>query len=865
MTWLTRRRRFLGITATAGVLFVGVAAFAAFRWQRPAPVYRPGVDLEGISSDLARSLPKDYPRVVFTDATKTAGIRFEHFSGTRSSQLPEDMGSGAAWGDYDADGWVDLVVANEVGPLTMTESERKASPARLVLYHNNHDGTFTDVTTQSGIDFRGWGMAVAWGDYDNDGHLDLVVSAYGQNHLYHNDGDGTFSDRSAVSGIGGPNGFWTGAAWGDYNRDGFLDLYVTGYVKYARPTDAGGTHDVENPASINPSSFPPARSLLFRNNGDGTFAEVAVDAGVLNTAGRGLSAAWVDFDEDGWPDLYVGNDVSNNVLYHNLGNGKFEDVSDAAHVSDYRSSMGIAVGDWDNDGFQDMFLTHWLAQENALYSNQFGQPGKSGSKSNGQSGSKSGNKRSGGASTSVPRLTFMDVADQYGLGQSTLDFVGWGTSFIDYDNDGKLDLFMVNGSTLQQRDHPTQLVPMRSQLFWNQNREEGFYEVSPVAGPYFAGVYNGRGAAFADYDNDGDVDIFVVNNGGPGVLLRNDGGNKNHWVQVELRGARSNRQGIGAKVRLVAGGVSYRRQVGAQSSYLSQNSLVETFGLGHLLRADTIEVIWPSGVRDVRTGLAANQRVQIVEGDESGKDRTRVESFWPLYREATAQRIARQTLRAADTYSRALALNPDHEDVLYYLGGTQLALGNFDGAIRAWRHLAAVNASSARADAQLGRLYSCLDAGAPSNLDSAKAHLNRAHEINKEENGPLVSLGELALMRGDLASARRYFGTVLRTHDGNAPARFYMGYIALKGADTVRARTDFLRATSASAPPPAAGVPGEGDTKKNGAASPAQRTERCDELGAIASSQPTASPADEMFRRYRRVDSLLSVARSRFR
>ena len=458
----------------------------------------------------------------------------------------------------------------------------------------------------------------------------------------------------------------------------------------------------------------------------------------------------------------------------------------------------------------------------------------------------------------------MDVADEYGLGQSTLDFVGWGTSFIDYDNDGKLDLFMVNGSTLQQRDHPTRLVPMRSQLFWNRNRDDGFYDVSPVAGPYFAGVYNGRGAAFADYDNDGDVDIFIVNNGGPGMLLRNDGGNRNHWVQLALRGTRSNRQGIGATVRLVAGGTSYRRQVGAQSSYLSQNSLVETFGLGPLLRADTIEVIWPSGMRDVRTGLAANQRIQIVEGGESGKDRTRVESFWKLYREATAQRIARQAPRATDTYARALALNPDHEDVLYYLGGMQLALGDFHGATRAWRHLAAVNASSARAHSQLGRLYSCLENGAPSHLDSAQAHLNRAHEINQEENGPLVSLGEVALMRGDLASARQYFGAVLHTHEGNALARFYVGYIALKGADTVRARTEFIRATSAAAPPPAAGVPGEGDTKY-GAASPGHRMERCDELGAIATTPRTASAAKEMFHRYRQVDSLLSVARSRFR
>ncbi len=457
----------------------------------------------------------------------------------------------------------------------------------------------------------------------------------------------------------------------------------------------------------------------------------------------------------------------------------------------------------------------------------------------------------------------MDVADRYGLGQSSLDFVGWGTSFIDYDNDGKLDLFMVNGSTLQQHDDPTRLVSMHSQLFWNRNRDEGFFEVSSVAGPYFASVYNGRGAAFADYDNDGDVDIFVVNNGGPGLLLRNDGGNRNHWLQVELRGTRSNRQGIGAKVRLVAGGTSSPRQVGAQSSYLSQNSLIETFGLGTLPRADTIEVIWPSGMRDVRTDVAANQRILVTEGRAAATDRAQIQSFWNLYRHATAQRIARQTQLASDSYARALELNPDHEDVLYYLGSMRLALGDFDGAARAWRHLAAVNASSARAHSQLGRLYSCLETGAPSNLDSAEAHLSRAHEINKEENGPLVRLGEVALMRGDLAPARRYFGTVLRTHEANVPARFYVGYIALKGADTVRAQTEFSRATSAIAPPPAAGVPGEGDTK-HGAAPLTQRTERCDQLRAIATAPRAASPAVEMFHRYRRLDSLLSVARSRW-
>ncbi|HVS60977.1 MAG TPA: FG-GAP-like repeat-containing protein [Gemmatimonadaceae bacterium] len=845
---MTRRQRLLRLTAALGLLFLVVAAAVVWRVFRPDSQYRPGETVEGLTADLARSLPKDYPRVSFTDVTRASGISFQHFSGTRSSQLPEDMGSGAAWGDFDNDGWVDLVVANEVGPLSLSDAARAQSPARTVLYHNNHDSTFTDVTTRSGIDFRGWGMAVAWGDFDNDGWIDLVITAYGHCVLYRNNGDGTFTDRSAASGIGGPRGFWTGAAWGDYDRDGLLDLYVTGYVKYTRPerSKSAARYDVENPASINPLSFPPDRGLLFHNNGHGTFTEVASSLGVTNPTGRGLGAAWVDLDEDGWPDLYVANDVSDNVLYRNLGKGKFSDISDQAHVADYRSAMGIAVGDWDGDGDQDLFLTHWLAQENALYDNQLAQLTAQARKRR-----------------PVP-LTFVDEADRYGLGQVSLDYVGWGTSFIDYDNDGRPDLFVVNGSTLQFPEDSTRCVPMRSQLFWNRGPADGFFDVSAVSGSYFRNAYVGRGAAFADYDNDGDIDVFVVNNGGPGILLRNDGGNRNHWLAVELRGTKSNRQGIGAKLRLVAGGVSQVRQVGAQSSYLSQNSLIENFGVRALTRVDSLVVVWPSGVRQVRTNLPANQRLVVVEGEEMETARERIQDFWALYREATLERTARQTQAAAETYSRALALNPDHEDVLYYFGSMRFALGDFAAAEGAWRRLIARNPSSARTHSQLGSLYLCLDANAPFQLDSAETHLRLAYEINKEETGPLLHLGEAALVRGDLVTAGRYFNEVLGSHAKSAEARFYVGYIALKGADTVRAQTEFSRATSATAPPPAAGVPGEGDTK-HGAAPLTQRTERCDQLRALATAPRAASPVVEMFHRYRRLDSFLSVARSRFR
>lgn len=845
---MTRRRRLLLVTAAGAVVFLIAATAAALRWREPQQTYEPGEDREGITSELARDLPENYPRVTYTEVTRAAGIEFTHFSGKRSSQLPEDMGSGAAWGDYDNDGWTDLIVANEVGPLTIPDNERRQSPARARLYHNNH-GTFSDVTDKAGIDFRGWGMGVAWGDYDNDGRIDVVLTAYGRNVLYHNRGDGTFTDVSVTSRIGDAVGFWTGASWGDYDRDGFLDLYVTGYVKYRRPesSDAQERYDVENPASINPASFAPERNLLFRNNGNGTFVEVARSAGVADVSGRGLSAAWADLDNDGWPDLYVANDQSDNAFFRNLGNGKFADLSHSARIADYRSAMGIAVGDWDNDGALDLFLTHWIAQENALYTNQFSES----------------KKRLAGGYTS--KLTFMDEADRTGLGQISLDFVGWATSFIDYDNDGRVDLFVVNGSTLQDRNDPTRLVPMRNQLFWNQGRQAGFFEVSRVAGPTFGKESVGRGAAFADYDNDGDDDVFVVNHGGPGVLLRNDGGNRNHWLQIEVRGTTSNRQGIGAIVRVVAGGTTQTRQIGSQSSYLSQNSLIETFGLGASAQADTVEVRWPAGARVIRTGLSANQRLLIAEGETRELDRAQVRDFWKLYREATALRTAHMTQRASDAYARALALNPKHEDVLYYYGGMRLDLGDFAGAARAWRTLVTLNPASARAHSELGSLFLCLESGAPFQLDSAKWHFTRAHDINKEENGPLVRLGEVALLRGDLAEAKRRFDAVLVTHTGNSAARFYAGYVEWKNGNLAAAHEHFTLAVAAArSAPPSAPAPGEGDTKR-GTTALVSESQHCGELRALSRQLRSADPKRDMVSRYRELSNMLSSRRAEAR
>ena len=880
------------ITMGAAVVFVAVSSIAAARWMRAGPTYKPGEDVEGVTADLARTLPTDYPRVQFSDVTKAAHIDFRHFDGKRASWLPEDMGSGAAWGDYDGDGWMDLVVANEDGPIDRSDTERRRSPARLTLYHNEHDGTFRDVTDRAGLELRGSLMGVAWADYDDDGHLDLVVTAYGHNTLYHGNGDGTFTDRSAASGVGAPEGFWAGAAWGDYDRDGRLDLFVTGYVKFSRrstTTGVSGKYDVENPASINPLAFPPERNLLFHNEGNGTFTERAAAAGVADLEGRGLSASWVDLDEDGWLDLYVANDVSRNVLFRNRGNGTFEDVAELAHVSDYRSSMGIAVGDWNGDGAQDLFLTHWLAQGNALYDNQL-------------------HRRQDRAKRAP--LGFMDEADRFGLGQQSLDFVGWATSFVDYDNDGRLDLFVVNGSTLQRRDDPSTLVPMQSRLYWNRGPKEGFFDVSPVGGRYFATPYVGRGAAFADYDNDGDVDVFVVNHGANGVLLRNDGGNRNSWLEIQLRGAKGNREGLGATIRVVIAGTAQVRQVGAQAPYLSQNAPIETFGLGTHPSADTVEVRWPSGKRDVRVGVAARQRLVIGEGaattvqgaapevqiprlaplarDDNGlaprqgvgalrgptpssgtvaagemTDRERVQQFWTIYREASAYRIAKDAPRAAATYARALELNPQHEDALYYMGSMRVELGEFAGAADAWRRLLAVNPNSARTHSQLGALYACLDQGAIFQLDSAELHLQRAHEINKEENGPLLHLAEVALLRGDRASAQRDLTAVLRNDTGNATAHFYMGYLALRNKDLPRAREELDRAAKAplTPPRPPGAASGEGDTKPG--AKLAHESVRCDQLRSAARHARELGSKVDPGERYRDLESALTAARRR--
>lgn len=591
---LPKRKRQVLVTATLSVGFVAASLLAVLVASRPQTAYTPGEQSEGITSNLERKLPSTYVPVHFTEVTSEAGIDFRHFDGKRSSQLPEDMGSGAAWGDFNGDGWPDLFVANVAGPLDAPPETMQRSPSSSRLYRNNQDGTFTDVSMAAGVDFRGWANGAAWGDIENDGDVDLVVSAYGELLLYLNTGDGTFRDATQEFGLSGLIGFWTGVSWADFDRDGWIDLYVTGYVRYERSEHGARSlqYDVENPTSINPSSFPPERNLLFRNLRGQQFEEIGLKSGVSNPEGRSLSGAWFDADEDGWVDIYVANDVSDNVLYRNRGDGTFEDISHSARVADYRGAMGIAVGDWDGDTDQDLVVTHWIAQENALYVNRLTQD------------------RAAGRFSSV---RFVDEADRFGLGQISLDFVGWATSLFDYDNDGRLDLFIANGSTLQDRADPSRLVPMPAQLFWNAGPKEGFFDASSVSGTYFSREYVGRGAAVADYDRDGDLDIFVVHHGQGASLLRNETNGRSAWLAVTMEGTTSNRQGLGAQIRVVAGDLVQVRQVGSQSSYLSQNDVTQHFGLADETIVDSVIVRWPSGAYQVEANIPASQHVRLVE------------------------------------------------------------------------------------------------------------------------------------------------------------------------------------------------------------------------------------------------------------
>jgi hypothetical protein len=421
-------------------VLVAVVIIALVQRKRDTP-YVPGRETEGITRSLDRELERHTSPLRFTEVSEQAGLRFEHFPFRRTSQMPEDMGPGVAWGDYDGDGFPDLFLVNFAAPVGVSDEEMAASPATDRLFRNRGDGGFEDVTLAAGVGAAHRGMGASFADYDADGDLDLFVTSWGDNILWQNQGDGTFREVTAAAGLAG-EGFWTGHAWADFDLDGDLDLYVCGYVQYV-PEEPGSPATrlggAENPFTINPSSYPPHPNRFYVNRGDGSFEERAAATGIDAERGRSLGVAWADFQGDGLPDLYVANDVSDNRMFLSRGDGRFDDVSYEALVADYRSSMGIAIGDWDGDLDLDLFLTHWVAQENALYSNLI-----------------SGLDDGGGT---PPPLRFSDDADRVGLGQIALDLVGWGTGFVDFDNDSTTTAGSISSSPMAARSRgPTTRV-----------------------------------------------------------------------------------------------------------------------------------------------------------------------------------------------------------------------------------------------------------------------------------------------------------------------------------------------------------------------------------------------------------------------
>jgi len=764
----------LGIGLAA--LVVGVVV-----WQRSRPeVYKPGEKLEGITGNLERELPGGAPQPRFEDVTAASGLGgFRSFAGDRTSQLPEDMGSGAAFGDYDGDGDDDLFAVAAGAAVGRSEAERAASR----LYENLGDGTFREV--ESFPDTRIQGMGAAFGDYDGDGDLDLVVTGYRTLRLFRND-DGSFTRVEDVPDL---DGFWASPSWADFDADGDLDLYVCGYVRY-REGDTGEGKTSRQfgavvPYTLNPASYEPERNLLFRNDG-GRFTEVAEKLGVDNPTGRSLSALWHDLDGDGRLELYVANDVSDNALLVWSGD-RFEDASHEAFVADYRGAMGLAVGDWNRDGDDDMFVTHWIAQENALYDSllvdlapESGEPAS---------------------------LSFADQSALAGLGQPSLHRVGWGTVLADLDGDGWLDLIVANGSTMETDDEPKRLKPQAPFLFWS--RGDFFHDLAPYQ-PQLAEPHVGRGLAVSDYDQDGDLDLLFVHLDGGLQLLRNDMQSGN-WIELRLR-SRPRRTGAGpghaegALAVVKTGELELRRSVSG-ASYLSQSTRTLHFGLGNASRVDGVEVHWPGGGVQSFEGLEVGAIWELTEGDEEARravasggalgDRERHAAFWEAHRAGMrAMKRERNVEKAVGFFRKALALDPSHEDARYYLANGLATLGQTDEALDLLAELVRQNPSSHRGLKQWGTLRA-LTATTPEELAEAEEFLERARALNPEETGTLLALGELALLRGDSAAARERLEWACRTNPRAVGGFFLRAFLAWREGDAEASRALLDRARQA--------------------------------------------------------------------
>ncbi len=521
----------------------------------------------------------------FTDLTTASGIHFTHFKGNDGVSINlEEFGPGVCVSDYDKDGWQDIYFVNG------RDRYNRGIAAKNALYHNNGNGTFTDVTEAAGVPGTNYGLGCVWGDYDNDGFPDLFVTQFGANVLYHNNGDGSFTDVTAKAGVAGLEAgeFHSGAVFLDYDRDGKLDLYVGSYValgpKAQRYCDIGGIK-----SSCAPAVYPGSPNALYHNNGNGTFTNVTVAAKILQPNGKNLSVGAYDWDNDGWPDLFVANDGQPAYLYENLHNGKFRETAELAGMAynthgQMMASMCISLGDFNNDGWLDLYISDFQKNSDHVWRNS----GKG---------------------------YFDEVSDEAGITLATKDVLSFGGGFFDYDNDGWLDIFIGNGHVYPEIEQVTAdtLYKQHNSLFHNEKNGK-FSEVSAQGGLNSLPPRAGRGVAFADFDNDGYIDVLVANNGDPPTLLHNNALHKNHFVNFKLVGTKSNRDALGARIRVTANDINQIREIAGGGSYLSQSDLRANFGLGNATTISTVEITWPSGAHQTFQNVAADHFYQVTEG-----------------------------------------------------------------------------------------------------------------------------------------------------------------------------------------------------------------------------------------------------------
>jgi enediyne biosynthesis protein E4 len=524
------------------------------------------------------------PGFQLADVTSRAGIQFRHNSGAFGGKfLPETLGSGCAFLDYDRDGWQDILLING-----MDWPGHKQRHSTLKLYHNNRNGTFTDITSHAGLDVEMYGMGAAVGDYDNDGLPDILVTCVGQNRLFHNTGKGTFVDVTNTSGIGKRLGFSTSALWFDYDRDGLLDLFVCNYVKWSPEHDVFCSLDGKHKSYCTPEAYRGETCWLFHNRGNGTFEDVTASSGIFDSSSKSLGVAMLDEDQSGWPDLVVANDTQPNKLYRNQRNGTFKDAAVEAGLAfsvegKARAGMGVDIGDFKNSGRSGVAITNFDNEMMGLYE--------------------------------LSGKTFEDVAAQAGIGLTSKNSLGFGCAFLDANLDGWLDLAVVNGHIDETvRNIRGNVGYAQSPLLFLNNGKGSFRDVAHDAGSEFDQPKVGRGLAYADFDRDGDLDLLLTTNNGPAYLYRNDQTAGNHSIRFRLVGTKSNRDAIGTTVRITSGGLNQARMVKSGSSYLSQSELPVTFGLEKRDRVERVVINWPSGITEEFKNLAAGRCYECAEG-----------------------------------------------------------------------------------------------------------------------------------------------------------------------------------------------------------------------------------------------------------